>query len=298
MITLMSVNALDLYRETGPEQQQRYAGLAELVTRYQPDIVAIQEIITAGDTRADKAPGAEAGLRRWAEAVGMNYDAAGEPLLAVGGVWHHLGITYRDTCRRNPGTLIRPQPGTVRRLEREGAGMWHGAVAAIFDIGGHRMRIGTTHLGPFDQLWNQQNALQLLREYHRDQTPGLLGGDMNCTAADPDYDPDPYDGYPWHPDHVHQLDEYGHVDRQASIRLERIGRMKDCARLAGAPYTTTGHHPNDNHPPRRIDRWHTTHNFPTAAVTGFRVVPVADIGLLSDHRPVLVDIDETLLPVG
>jgi len=173
MITLMSVNAWELYLHEGePEHEQRYNALAELVDSYEPDILVTQEIMAPGRTCADKTPSAQARLRRWANATGaMRYDADGEPLLVVGGSWHHLAITYRDTCRHDPRGTIRPIPGTVRRLDRDSAGMWHGAVMVDFDIGGHLLRVGTTHLNPRDQDWCRHEARYVVDEMQHDGVP-------------------------------------------------------------------------------------------------------------------------------
>jgi hypothetical protein len=44
-----------------------------------------------------------------------------------------------------------------------------------------------------------------------------------------------------------QLDSEGRVDQGAAIRLERLGRMQDCARPAGADWQpSTGHFATDN----------------------------------------------------
>jgi len=125
--------------------------------------------------------------------------------------------------------------------------------------------------------------------------PGLIGGDWNGSGPDPDYDPDPYEGVAWHPDHARQLDEHGRVDRSVAICLERIGHLQDCARLAGAPYIpTAGRHPADTQPLRRWDRWYGTHDFPAAAAAGFRV---GQSGSHSDHDFPIFTVEETLLPL-
>lgn len=115
-------------------------------------------------------------------------------------------------------------------------------------------------------------------------------------AGEEFYDPDPYKGVDWHPDHMFQLDVAGKVERQAALRLERLGRMRDCARITDTDWSpTTGGFPTDAHPARRIDRWYATYHLPDAAVVGYRVADAALVGLCSDHLPVVIDADEDAL---
>ncbi|UKD50790.1 hypothetical protein L3Q65_00405 (plasmid) [Amycolatopsis sp. FU40] len=325
MIRLMSVNTLNLYGSKTPADQKRFRGLEALIRARNPDVVAVQEIISTGEAEAaaagrgfpilataqDKAPGAIAGLRRLAEATGRNWSVAGKPAVAVGGIIHHTGLLWREG--------IEPVPGMLHPLMREGAGMWHCAIAAVLDVGGPKVRVGSVQLSPFDQAWAARDVNQLLRVFNRDDIPGFLGGDFNGLGAQQIivgdgyewYDRDPYVyggkfGVPEHPDHAYQFGDDGRVDRQAAARLEhpRIGRMQDCALLTGTEWIpTTGFHSKDNHPDRRVDRWYATHHVAGDAVTGFRVVPVDEIVVtidgerveLTDHRPVEIDVDERAL---
>lgn len=309
----MSLNALDLYGSSVAREAERFAVLEALVRRRAPDVLAVQEIIASGDLAARRS-GAAAGLRRLAAATGMECEVDGEPAVATGGVEHHPGLLWR------PGIV--PVPGTLHRLEREVSGMFHGAVAAVFDVGGARMRIGSCQLSPFDQAWARMDTSQLLRLFHdvADVTPGFLGGDFNgfgasrIERADGSaawYDPDPYWGLgaqDWHPYFAFQRDDAGNVDRQAAHRLEgeHQGRMQDVAYQTFAPWVpTTGHHAVDPHPPRRVDRWYATHQVPPAALLAYRVVPLSELEFeidgettwLSDHAPIEIDVDEQqLLP--
>ncbi|MET9265308.1 endonuclease/exonuclease/phosphatase family protein [Amycolatopsis sp. NPDC004079] len=325
MVTLMSVNALNLYGSEAPDEQKRFRGLEALIRARNPDVLAVQEIISTGEAEAaaagrmfpvlpttqDKTPGAIAGLRRLGEATGLNWQVGGLPAIAVGGIIHHTALLWRDG--------IEPVPGTLHPLMREGAGMWHCAIAGVFDFGGPKARVGSVQLSPFDQQWAARDANQLIRAFHRDDIPGFLGGDFNGIGAQKIvvgdgcewYDRDPYVyggkfGVQEHPDHAYQFDENGALDRRAAARLEhpKIGRMRDCAVVTGSPWEpTTGHFSKDMHPDRRVDRWYATHRVPTAAVTGFRVVPVDEVTVtldgerveLTDHRPIEVDVAESEL---
>jgi len=68
--------------------------------------------------------------------------------------------------------------------------------------------------------------------------------------------------------------------------------MRNCALLAAAGWApTTGHHPGDHHPPRRIDRWYATWHLPDAAVRGHRTLDAAAVGTCTDHAPVVIEVD-------
>jgi endonuclease/exonuclease/phosphatase family metal-dependent hydrolase len=320
MITLMSMNALNLYGSDDAREEQRYRMLEELIRSRDADIIAVQEIISGGQAEAaaggrltptteDKTPGAIAGVRRLAEATSRQWHVDGHPAVAVGGVKHHTALLWRDG--------ITPVPGTLHTLNRDNAGMWHCAIACVFDLGGPRVRVGSVQLSPFDQSWARMDTSQLLTMFNRDDVPGFLGGDFNGLGAQQIivddsyewYDKEPYGGKfgpPWHPDHGFQFDDSGQVDRQAAIRLEHplVGRMRDCAIVTGTKWMpTTGFHSQDRHPNRRVDRWYATYHVPDAAVKGYSVTPVENLQVLidgrtvelTDHAPIEVDVDETAL---
>lgn len=102
----------------------------------------------------------------------MRCEVGGELLLAAGGIVHHTGILLRD----RPD--IRPQPGSVHRLEREGAGMWHCAVSVVVEVNGSPVRLMSLQLSPFDPGSRESDALQILRAVNRG-VPAVIGGDFN-----------------------------------------------------------------------------------------------------------------------
>ncbi|GAA2341922.1 endonuclease/exonuclease/phosphatase family protein [Dactylosporangium salmoneum] len=274
MPTLVTINALDLYGDDTDEQQRRYEGVEALLRELDADIIAVQELRVprpaptprrvqraAAAARllrhaeAAQQVGAQVRLRRLAEAVGRRCDTGDRTdnlLLGVGGGVHHVGLLWNDDT-------VAALPGRVQRFGRD-AGMWHSMVTAVFDLGnGVLARVGSVHLPPFDQTWAIRDTSQILRAIHADTLPGFLGGDFNnlsaVKVADPAapgaeayFDPDPYAGLAWHPQHVYQLDADGVADRRAAHRLEaeHLGRMHDCAVLTGQPWT-----PDDRAPPQR-----------------------------------------------
>lgn len=291
VLTFATVNAWNLYDTDAHEG--RYAALEALIQALDVDVLAVQEIVARPSSPSDPAVRsvAEQRLHRLAEAIDRRCEVDGQPTLAVGGGSHHAALLWRDG--------ITPVNESLDRFERAPAGMWHSMVTAVLDVGGPRLRIGSVQLSPFDpgMGWGWRDAGQVLRAMHRDSTPGLIGGDWNALGSDPAYDPDPYADAAWHPDHAYQYGPDGRLDRSAARRLEEIGRMRDCARIVDAPWTpTTGHHPVDHHPPRRIDRWYATHHVPDAALVGYRVADSYAVGATTDHLPVLVTLDPAALP--
>ncbi|WP_326835160.1 hypothetical protein VSH64_09580 [Amycolatopsis rhabdoformis] len=296
---LVSVNAFDLYDGDDPAAEERFARLEALVRGLDADVLAVQEIVARepGPRDPDKRDLATTRLRRLAKAVDRQWKHRGEPMLALGGGIHHAALLWREG--------ITPVPGTLDRYERADAGLWHSLITCVFDLGGPRLRIGSVQLSPFDQAWGWSDAAQILRAMHGDSVPGFVGGDFNglgtTTVVQPDgseafYDHDPYRNQPWHPEFAYQFDEHGNLDRRVAFRLERLGGMRDCARIAGAPWTaTTGFHPADNHPPRRLDRWYATHHAPDFAVRGLTVVDHGVVGDCTAHAPVVLEVDHTVI---
>ncbi|GAA3392887.1 endonuclease/exonuclease/phosphatase family protein [Cryptosporangium minutisporangium] len=302
----VSLNTLDLYGSEEPSAQERFRAVEAFLRVVDADVVAVQEIIAPERDWQEKAELAERHVQQLAEATGRRCTVDGVPACGVGGGVHHTALLWRDG--------IEVVPGTVTRLGRAEAGMWHSLVAAVFDLGGPTVRIASVHLSPYSATWRELDAAQVLRAVNFGPTPGLVGGDFNGVGADPAYDPDPYrlgltapgrdaDGVaPWHPVYAHACGPDGAVDRRAAALLEHSGRLQDCARLAGAPWTATvGHWPTDPHPPRRIDRWYGSWHLPPEAVTGFRVLdgrfapgflPLREV---SDHLPVEVTLDPARL---
>ncbi|SHN75896.1 endonuclease/exonuclease/phosphatase family protein [Cryptosporangium aurantiacum] len=286
----VSLNTLNLYGSDSASEQERYRAVEAFLRTADADVIAVQEVIAPEREWQEKAELAERHVHQLAEATGRVCTVDGVPACGVGGGAHHTGLLWRDG--------IEVVPGSLTRLGRADAGMWHSLVAAVFDLGGPTLRVASVHLSPYSPAWRETDAAQVLRAINADATPGIVGGDFNGVAADSSYDPDPYAGVAWHPVHAQAFGPGGGVDRRAPSVLERQGRLQDCARLAGAPWTATvGHWPDDPHPPRRIDRWYGSWHLPPGAVTGFRVLdgrfdpaypPLPEI---SDHLPIEVTLD-------
>jgi endonuclease/exonuclease/phosphatase family metal-dependent hydrolase len=267
-----------------------------LIRTIDPDILLVQELLSSGPDmntgRYTKRGATEHVLRQLAAATGLHCVIDGIPAFALGRGRRHVGLLYRDG--------IKPVPGELMRCDGLDYNIENGLVAAVFDVGGGtELRAGSAHMpvrDPGPSGWHEAGVV--LFAFNR-PIAGIVGGDWQSIGADPDYDHDPYDGVPWDPAFAYQLDRDGKSTRDIAIRLERIGRFRDCARLAGMPWTaTTGHHPTDPHriAPRRVDRLYATYHCPNPAIVGFEVTDLTALGNCSGHVPVSVVIDETALP--
>lgn len=125
-----------------------------LIRARNPDVIAVQEIISTGEAEAGTAgrlisttqgqdPGRDGGAASAGRGSRPELELGGQPAVAEGGIIHHTGLLWRDGIEAVPGTL---QP-----LTRDGAGMWHCAIAGVFDFGGPKARIGSVQLSPFDR---------------------------------------------------------------------------------------------------------------------------------------------------
>jgi endonuclease/exonuclease/phosphatase family metal-dependent hydrolase len=279
-----------------PGQAARYGQLTTLLRKQKPDILAVQELISSHrdkniDGPATRRNEASRALLSLATALGMVCDTSFVTATAISLTRHHTGLLWR------PGIDVVPH--SLTRYDSHVHGNSRGLVAAVFTLGGKKVRIGSAHLSHCDpgMSGGWKDAGVVMRAFNRgDGIPGIVGGDWQGIGADADYDKDPYHGKEWDQSHSFHYDRDGNVDRDAAIRLERHGRFKDCARIAAAPWQeTTGHHETDTNQPRRIDRIYVTHDVPDEAVTGFRVVDPAEVGQCTDHCPVVVEFDEAAL---
>ncbi|SEP53751.1 endonuclease/exonuclease/phosphatase family protein [Amycolatopsis saalfeldensis] len=296
IITLVTANLLKYGGSPGSQELARFAEVERMLRTIDADVLAVQEIMAGAPPFAPGAPGeraaAEQSLHQIADAIDRRCAVADEPVLALGGDRHHTALLWRKD--------IDVVPGTVARYGRSPDGMWHSMVTAVFDLGGPVLRVGSAHLSHYDPglSWGWHDAGQVMRAMNRrDRIPGLVGGDWNALGASEEYDPNPYtDDVPWHPDHAFHFDHEDKPDRHAAVRLELHGRFRDCARILGVDWApTTGRHPTDNQPPRRLDRWYANRDFPDTAVSGFHVLAAETVGECTDHDPVVLQVDPAAL---
>ncbi|MGW5741607.1 hypothetical protein [Amycolatopsis sp. NPDC003861] len=279
-----------------PREAARYGELTTLLRNQKPDVLAVQELVSSDrdknvDGPATRRNEASRALVSLATALGMVCDTDFVAATAISLTRHHTGLLWR------PGIDV--VPNSLMRYDSHIYGNSHGLVAAVFNVGGKRVRIGSAHLSHCDpgMSGGWKDAGVVMRAFNRgDGIPGIVGGDWQGIGADVAYDPDPYEGKEWDQSHSYHYDRDGNVDRDAAIRLERHGRFRDCARVLRKPWqATTGHHNTDSNQPRRIDRIYVSYDFPEAALAGFRRVDPEVVDQCTDHCPVLAEIDESKL---
>ncbi|MEY9861427.1 endonuclease/exonuclease/phosphatase family metal-dependent hydrolase [Catenulispora sp. GAS73] len=304
VIKIVTWNMRDLFlkgaRETRLEQ---FGGILKAID---PDIVCVQEI-RGHDPGGSLARLGEAAGLDWRATPGwIDYDDGEMPTAAVGiaDSDFHVGLLWR------PGiTLL---PGTFRQIGRGDGGLWHAAASAAFDIGGPvPLTAIACHLDPFRPELRFSEAARIASLAIG--KVAIVGGDFNCVSADrrPDgtfYDPDPIEQGGWHDAATFQVnwnddpDAPTRVDRRAAERLRRAG-LVDAAAAVNAPWQpSSGHWPDDPHGPRRVDRILVTVPVRPAVVSHQvinadcdRLQLAFDPGLLSDHLPVMIELDEMLL---
>ncbi|SEF34427.1 Metal-dependent hydrolase, endonuclease/exonuclease/phosphatase family [Amycolatopsis pretoriensis] len=291
MINFVTANLMN-YDGKDPEQYARYAQLVSMLASQKPDILVVQELISGPDNGGDaltRLRAAEDALIDLADALGLTCSADERATASISQTRHHTGVLWRHG--------IDVVPRRFSPYDSDVYGNSHGMAVVLFDVGGRPLRVGSAHFSHFDPglSGGWRDAGVVMRAFNRnDGIPGIVGGDWQGIGSDETYDKDPYKGKPWDVSHALHYDLNGEVDRHGAIRLERYGRFRDCAQLVGADWeATTGHHHTDTNEPRRIDRVYVTYNFPEAAVTSYRVVGTDVVGQCTDHRPAVVEVDET-----
>jgi endonuclease/exonuclease/phosphatase family metal-dependent hydrolase len=291
-VTIVTIVTVNLLNYDGKDTKKRKE-TAQLIGEQNPDVVAAQEFISSGPDNdhgdRTKREAAEFALCMLAEDLGMECMVGDRPALALSDTRHHTGLLWRKGIRASD---LMCYDSAIYKVS-------HGMTVAVFTVDGKEFRVASVHSSPFDpgmpDGW--KDAGQVHRALHRgDGIPGIACGDWQGIGSDKRYDRNPYKGVPWHPSHAYHYDPWGKVDRWGAVRMEKIFRFRDCARIVGVPWQpTTGHHDTDSQPPRRIDRAYVTYHFPTAAVRWFSVVDKVRVGQRLDHCPVVVGIDETHL---
>lgn len=294
ILTFVTANLFN-YSDADPDDAGRHNELVTMLDNRDADFIAVQELVSSSagrniDDHATRRANASVALLNLAQDLGMMCEG-GRPAVSISQTRHHTGLLWRHG--------IDVIPDSLRCYDSHVYGNSHGLVTAVFDIGGKKVRVGSAHLSHGDpgMSGGWKDAGIVMQALNRtDGIPGIVGGDWQGIGADPIYDKDPYEGKEWDQSHSYHYDRNGNVDRDAAIRLEYHGRFRDCARVLRAPWqATTGHHTTDTNQPRRIDRIYVTHDFPEAALAGFRRIDPEVIGQCTDHCPVLVEIEESRL---
>ncbi|WP_432976709.1 endonuclease/exonuclease/phosphatase family protein [Dactylosporangium sp. CA-233914] len=248
-------------------------GQHELLRFLRPDVVCLQEIYTVG------ADVAELGqlVSSIAEALGMAAFAVPARHSDC-----HLAILWRpeyDVLSKRAYDLL----------------MWHGLGIVRLDVGADvPLTVAVTHLGPWNPGKQLDDAFTLTGQLPLSDAV-LLGTDWNSFGADPGYDVEPdWSALPpeWTARHVRWNDDPSApwvADRRPAQLMQRSG-FHDAAPTLRVPWKATGgHHGGWG---RREDIFWTTR---PAALRGYQVIDTPAARQLSDHLPIVVDLDPQAL---
>jgi endonuclease/exonuclease/phosphatase family metal-dependent hydrolase len=302
-----SYNLFNFYQSSTAEEEARYSQIYEVISSMDVDVLAVQEVIFKHPDPEERARESALRLEKLASSVGMYcHYAPGQPAISTAATGFHVGLLWR------PG--IEPVPGGWGSFTRSPAGLFHSLASLVLDIGGHQVRFASFHGDPFSPENRLLEAYQVLRAINDDDIPGIIGMDSNGMGAarvplkwssrwwrpwqrSTYYDEDVYRKAEWFPRISHQISLQGRgqrTDRRAAQVLEspQLGRLHDCAVLAGVPWEpTTGHWPTDPHPFRRPVRALATRHFrEKEVITGFRTLKTELTLSTSDHLPVIAEL--------
>lgn len=300
----------------GRAEETRDDAVAAVIAALDVDVLAVQEVC-----------GYRGILQNLAEAAGMTAALTGcefdrdDVAVDPGQHGFGLGLMWR------PGRLH----ASCETLRRGGTDFWHGLLLLRFrlDDTDHELDLGSYHAPPYGPLRRNEEAGLVAARATRDRTipaipsrgrprparAAVIGGDWNAIGESENADPDPFADRPWHPDNVHhcrwEADGRGEptrwwADRAASRTLHAGGLVDAWTHLhatgRGGHWTpTVGHHPGTGTPPRRIDGLRLTRPALPALRTHTVITPdrpgmPAGLDAISDHRPVVIELDPRDLP--
>jgi endonuclease/exonuclease/phosphatase family metal-dependent hydrolase len=298
MVSIMTWNVRDLFL-TGA-RETRTEAIGAVLKQAGADIVCVQEI-RGHDPGYSLSVLAEDSNMDWRATPGwIDYeDGDGEaPTAAVGigSAGFHVGIMWRNG--------ITPVPDSFRQIGRSDGGLWHAAATITLEVSGPvPLTVICCHLDPFRPELRFSEAARI-SSLATGKT-AVVAGDFNGVSADRRgdgsfYDPDPLVERGWHDAATYQSlwdddpDAPPRVDRRAAERMRRAG-LVDAAVALEAPWQqTTGHFPDDPHGPRRVDRILATASA-SPALHSYAVIDTAETRALSDHLPVIVELDPAAL---
>jgi endonuclease/exonuclease/phosphatase family metal-dependent hydrolase len=248
-------------------------GQHELLRFLRPDVVCLQEIYAAG-----------ADLAELDELVGSIADALGMEGFAVPARHSdcHLAILWRpeyDVLSQRAYDLL----------------LWHGLGVVRLDVGAEvPLTVAVSHLGPWNPDKQLADAVTLTGQLPLSDAI-VLGADWNSFGAQPEYDREPdWAALPpeWIERHVRFNDDPAAppvADRRPSQMMHRSG-FHDAAPTLAVPWKATGGHRGGWS--RREDVFWTTR---PAALRRYQVIDTLAASSLSDHLPIVVDLDPKAL---
>ncbi|WP_204038083.1 endonuclease/exonuclease/phosphatase family protein [Micromonospora qiuiae] len=264
----MSWNLLAYGKSSTPTRR----GQHELLRFLRPDVVCLQEIYAA-----------DADAAQLDRLVGAIADALGMAAFAVPAKHSdcHLAILWRpeyDMLSQRAYDLL----------------MWHGLGVVRLDVGADApLTVAVTHLGPWNPGKQLDDAFTLTGQLPLSEAV-VLGADWNSFGADPDYDHEPdWSKLPpqWIERHVRWNDDPAaprKADRRPAQLMQRSG-FHDAAPTLRVPWKATGGHRGGWR--RREDIFWTTR---PQALRSYHVIDTPAARKLSDHLPIVIDLDPQL----
>ncbi|MEU4244270.1 endonuclease/exonuclease/phosphatase family protein [Actinoplanes sp. NPDC026619] len=257
----------------GRSAMRTRAGQHEMLRLLRPDVVCLQEIYAADADRDE--------LDRLVTSIA---EGLGMVALAVPARHSdcHLAILWRPEYH-------------VLSSKAYDLLMWHGLGVVRLDIGADiPLTVAVTHLAPWNPDKRLCDAITLTGQLPLTDAT-IVGADWNSFGADPEYDPDPdwaalapqwiARQVRWNDDpHAPPL-----ADRRPAHMMQRSG-FSDVAPTLGAAWQATGGHRGGWQ--RREDVFWTTR---PAALREYQVVDTDQAKGLSDHLPIVVDLDPKAL---
>lgn len=269
LIRVVSWNLLSY----GKSSTSTRRGQQELLRFLRPNVVCLQEIYAAGAGKAEL----ENLVSSIADALGM--DAFAVPARHSD---CHLAVLWRpeyDVLSQRAYDLL----------------MWHGLGVVRLDVGAEvPLTVAVSHLGPWHPDKQLADATTLTGQLPLSDAM-ILGADWNSFGADPDYDREPdWSALPseWIERHVRWNDDPNAprlADRRPAQMMRRSG-FHDAAPTVGVPWQATGGHRGGWS--RREDVFWTSR---PAALRNYQVIDTPIARTLSDHLPIVVDLDPQAL---
>lgn len=295
MIGAATYNVQDLYLRSDPQREKQvYRVIRELRDQADELVLAVQEVVAAHD-------GGTAAFDRLASATGLvpGPCARGHHIRGSG-KYHWLGLLWSGGVSA---------AGPAQTFDGD---MWHNLVAQPIRIEGRELLAGSYHGDPFNKEDRLKEARRIAGAWSFPSNHiGWVAGDFNGLAAERRWQPDEYGGYwtledrldpyrpdpekpdnGWTPGHLFQVDwvrnERGDMawkaNRDAGEFLYTAQLWEAHACLNVAPRPTSGHHPDDPHGPRMVDRVHVTPPL-VEALSATMVIDTPDSRAASDHLP-------------
>jgi len=257
-------------------------GQHELLRFQRPDVICLHDVY-AQHQRGANGP-ADAQQKELESLVGTIAETLGMTALAVPAVHSdsHLAILWRPEYHALSQRTYDVQ-------------LWHGLGVVQLDVGADvPLTVAVTHLGPWNPAKQLADAITLTGQLPLGPAT-ILGADWNSFGADPGYDPEP-DWTSLPPGSIPSLvrwtddpDAPPTADRRPAQLMQRSG-WYDVAHTLRVSWQATGGHQGGWR--RREDVFWT--NRPQA-LRSYRVVDTPTARKVSDHLPIVTDIDRHTL---